>query len=335
MSHDLAYLSKGDPGQHLHEFFSKLSLEAHGATQQTPVAYLLCIDEYQKVDGIDGGCVIVSALYTLFHALVLRSDPRLYVLCPVFVGLYLQPLLDVTKASCMTLVQTPLPCLTAADSEAVMDALVAGNWRKHPVIRRALFQFRAVPKCVVEGIVPVVNSASYDAVSLRDGAIKHLKGIPDGEIRSYLRLIACSVWGSGALVSADGAIGRTAAQWEMHGGISVDAAVGAPVIVLPYAMLVAVALSATSAAGGCTPAELRLAECIRHLVDVVDPSLFVIEGWRALELFGGLYLAVRINSKIVVDISSSGHAVDPEVTVRAEELSYCEARSFPPRQRVC
>ena len=279
-----------------------------GGTVDAPAVLMVALDEYTVADTMS--CVLcditnTQGIYTAFASLM-TTGSKPYVFCPVFVGLVQQPLVDAERCSKVKFVPLPLHCLTMEECELLADAVLSAetpHWRSNAMLRRFLFQARAVPKLLM-GVLNKFKDGERDANTFQKivSSMSDPQQVTPSTLRSFLRLFACVVLKQTDLFHRLYYLPKehdtlTLSEWEDRGGVFRSTVLDWQV---PPSIFASV-LTLTEQEG-CSEAERNLLYCIHYLCHRLDADAWneTIQPGQLLEQLGGLYHCMRINSLLLM-----------------------------------
>jgi hypothetical protein len=281
-----------------------------------PVPILWCIDEYQCLNEQytvrkEGYVTFdpVSAMYDMVVGLMCKNS-SLYVLCPMYCGLYLDPLVAGETKSKAEFVQLVLNPLSIADTERFADVYYGSRaWRGNPEFQKYVFLARCTPKSLIE-VLKAMAVSGCSVASLESALMNSLDKVKVEHLPHLLRLIACWILGSEEVEGKNDGNeqrGYSVAQWELCGYLLIDRyARSDSTVSVPYSVLLSVARSFRLQVQGVSsllsPGERMLLQCIIYLCDHLDSCVWGAASfaWHTLEVFGGLYHAMRINCFVIL-----------------------------------
>lgn len=287
-------------------------------TVESPAVIMLIMDEFQRLDNslpLSTSLTNTQKLYRLFSD-VIKTCPKPYVFCPVFAGLVQQPLVTAAIQSSMRFVPLPLHSLTLAECNALADATLPPGWRQNSLLRRQLFQARAVPSFLVDIMSACREGRLCDDTLQR--LVRDTCPVTQQLLPCFLRLFACVVLDATDYYNDRcGEDGLTLEEWEDRGGVYR----AGDVLRIPHSLFVAVQ-QRFRRPDGLPYAELCLLECIHHLCKLDIDAFAPAADWAVLESLGALYTCMRINSLVLLNRDD-----DKPFMARFDELFPCAAAS--------
>ena len=244
-----------------------------GGTVDAPAVLMVALDEYTVANSrrcVSPDCSNTQTIYTAFASLMTR-DSKPYVFCPVLMGLVQQPLVEAERRSIVKFVPLPLHCLTIEECDLLADVVLsadAPHWRSDAVLRRFMFQARAVPKLLM-GVLDKFKAGERNASTYQKivSSMSDPQQVTPSTLRSFLRLFACVVLKQTQLFDGFDRLPEehntvTLSEWEDRGGIFRSTVLDWQI---PPSIFASV-LTLTQQEG-CSEAERNLLYCIRYLCD--------------------------------------------------------------------
>eukprot|EP00039_Didymoeca_costata_P017664 m.328982 g.328982 ORF g.328982 m.328982 type:complete len:989 (+) comp16566_c0_seq26:227-3193(+) len=295
--HDQNFLPKNKNEMSIHvalKVMDKGIRELEGYGEDDQISLFIGIDEYQKIPKGKEATDDRNSwkLFELLEALVRTFENSPLHFYPALAGTQLSAISSLSGSSTMETIRIPLRFLTWSEIET---SIMSHPTRKStvftsPLQRQQLFTLGGIPRPSIE----------FNGKNFAEVFEKRIEG-PWGQhldVLQLLRLIAFSVSGTEVGLNVDSGIIDNA-QWKhlYDKGLCL---VQNRKVLIPYSLIHLVKL-AKSGKRNVTKTEECMLQNIDFLVKQVDDNLFSTAPWELWERFGAAFLALRINSLLLLN----------------------------------